>query len=252
MTVAARPASTVVVLREALGKPEGLPPPSGWPPPIEVLMVKRNDKVAFMAGAYVFPGGRVDEADREAPLEGRPTSHDQSRFTDLGPSEDATYRRAAVRELMEEANVRIEPGDLEPFAHWVTPEIEIRRYDTRFFLARMPKGQQARHDDSETTAFAWLSPTEAVDKCLAGEVLLPPPTWTTLKQLAAFATVDEVFAWARSKPIVRVMPGFHKDDTATMLTLPGDPLFPTIAGWEVPEETRFVLEDGGIWRAIKP
>lgn len=226
----ARPAATVVVLRS----------------PFEVLMVKRNDKVAFMAGAYVFPGGRVDEADREAP----PAA--ASRFPDLDPLEDAAYRRAAVRELMEEANVRIGPGDLEPFAHWVTPEIEIRRYDTRFFLARMPDHQEARHDDSETTAFAWLSPKDAIDKCLAGEVLLPPPTWTTLKQLAAFATVDDVFRWARSKPIVRVMPGFHKDATVTMLTLPGDPLFPTIAGWEVPEETRFVLEDGGIWRAIKP
>lgn len=221
-------------------------------------MVKRHDKVAFMAGAYVFPGGRVDDADRVAPLDpaplkGRPTTEDQpSRFPDLDPLEDAAYRRAAVRELREEANVRIDPGDLEPFAHWVTPEIEGRRYDTRFYLARMPDHQEARHDDSETTAFAWLPPKDAIDKCLAGEVLLPPPTWTTLKQLAAFATVDEVFAWARAKPIVRVMPGFHKDATVTMLTLPGDPLFPTIAGWEVPEETRFVLEDGGIWRAIKP
>jgi len=225
-------------------------------------MVKRNDKVAFMAGAYVFPGGRVDEGDR-APgtgsrepfdsAQGRPgTGNRPSRFADLNPLEDAAYRRAAVRELMEEANVRLEPGDLEPFAHWVTPEIEIRRYDTRFFLARMPEQQEARHDDSETTAFAWLSPKEAIDKCLAGEVLLPPPTWTTLKQLAAFATVDDAFAWAQSKSIPRVMPGFFKDDSVTMLTLPGDPLLPTIAGWEVPEETRFLLEDDGIWRAVKP
>jgi len=241
---AARPASTVVVLRE----------------PFEVLMVKRNDKVAFMAGAHVFPGGRVDEGDRpetgnpSTPLRAglEPGTVRPSRFPDLNPLEDAAYRRAAVRELMEEANVHLEPGDLEPFAHWVTPEIEIRRYDTRFFLARMPERQEARHDDSETTAFAWLSPRDAIDKCLAGEVLLPPPTWTTLKQLAAFATVDEAFAWARSKTIPRVMPGFHKDDTVTMLTLPGDPLFPAIAGWEVPEETRFVLEADGIWRAVKP
>lgn len=226
----ARPASTVVVLRD----------------PFEVLMVKRNDKVAFMAGAYVFPGGRVDEGDQEG------AGNRPSRFADLNPVEDATYRRAAVRELMEEANVSLEPGDLEPFAHWVTPEIEIRRYDTRFFLARMPERQEARHDDSETTAFAWLSPKEAIDKCLAGEVLLPPPTWTTLRQLAAFATVDQALAWARTKMIPRVMPGFHRDGTVAMLTLPGDPLFPTIAGWDVPEETRFVLESDGIWRAIKP
>jgi 8-oxo-dGTP pyrophosphatase MutT (NUDIX family) len=238
----ARPASTVVVLRE----------------PFEVLMVKRNDKVAFMAGAYVFPGGRVDEGDREPGAGNRepgtvePGTVEPSRFADLNPIEDAAYRRAAVRELMEEANVRLAPGDLEPFAHWVTPEIETRRYDTRFFLARMPERQEARHDDSETTAFAWLSPNDAIDKCLAGEVLLPPPTWTTLKQLAAFATVDKAFAWARAKSIPRVMPGFHKDESVTMLTLPGDPLLPTISGWDVPEETRFVLDDNGIWRAVKP
>lgn len=217
-------------------------------------MVKRNDNMAFMAGAYVFPGGRVDEADREAaPLKGRPTIEDHaSRFPDLTPIEDAAFRRAAVRELMEEANVEIEPGDLEPFAHWVTPEIEIRRFDTRFFLARMPDGQDARHDEGEMTAFAWLTPNDAIAKCLSGEVLLPPPTWTTLRQLSGFKTVDEAFAWARSKPIVRVMPGFHQDDTGTMLTLPGDPLFPTVPGWDVPDETRFVLEDVNVWRAVKP
>ena len=237
MTAAARPASTVVVLRE----------------PFEVLMMKRNDKVAFMAGAYVFPGGRVDDADREALPEGRPTFTDQpSRFPDLDPSQDAAFRRAAVRELMEEANVRITPGDLEPFAHWVTPEIEIRRYDTRFFLARMPADQDVRHDDSEMTAFAWLSPQGAIDQCLAGDMLLPPPTWTTLKRLAEFSSITDAFAWARTKPIVRVMPGFHKSEATTMLTLPGDPLFPTIDGWEVPVETRFILEDGARWRAVKP
>ena len=69
---------------------------------------------------------------------------------------------AAVRELQEEANVYITVDDLHPFAHWVTPEIETRRFDTRFFLARMPDGQQAMHDDGETTALEWLSPREAI------------------------------------------------------------------------------------------
>jgi hypothetical protein len=55
-------------------------------------------------------------------------------------------------------------------------------------------------------------------------------------------------AWARTKPIVRVMPSFFRDGDAMTLTLPGDPSFPTIPGWEIPEETRFVLEDGVRWR----
>jgi 8-oxo-dGTP pyrophosphatase MutT (NUDIX family) len=198
---------------------------------VEVLLVKRNDTVAFMAGAYVFPGGRVDEADRAGAVD-----------------EETAYRNAGARELLEEANVRIDPGALQLIAHWVTPEIEIRRYDTRFFLALMPEGQEARHDAGETTAFEWLTPSEAIARSKSGSIQLPPPTWTTLRQLERFQSVDEVFAWARTKAVPRVMPGFHKDDTQTFLTLPGDPLHPTIPGWEVPEETRFVLEEG-IWKA---
>jgi 8-oxo-dGTP pyrophosphatase MutT (NUDIX family) len=198
---------------------------------MEVLLVKRNDTVAFMAGAYVFPGGRVDDADRFGAAD-----------------EEAAYRNAGARELLEEANVRIDANALHLIAHWVTPEIEIRRYDTRFFLARMPEGQEARHDAGETTAFEWLTPAEAIARSKSGSIQLPPPTWTTLRQLERFQSVDEVFAWARTKAVPCVMPGFHKDETQTFLTLPGDPLHPTIPGWEVPEETRFVLEEG-VWKA---
>lgn len=238
--VPARPAATVIVLREQ--DKEG-----GSPPSFEILLVRRNDTVAFMAGSYVFPGGRVDEADRPVPGEALAAA----RFADLSDEDEATYRTAAVRELAEEANVRVSPADLEPLAHWVTPEIEIRRYDTRFFLARMPAGQVAKHDEGETTALEWLSPRGAIAKFERRELLLPPPTWTTIRQLEKLSSIDEVFAWARNRKIVRVMPGFIKDDTTTMLTLPGDPLFPTIPDWEVPEETRFVLEKGARWQPLK-
>ena len=230
----ARPAATVVVLREG--------------EPFEFLLLRRNDKVAFMAGSYVFPGGRVDPADHakvDATL--LPAT-----FTDLTDAEEAAYRQAAVRELLEEANVTVAPANLAPLAHWVTPEIEIRRYDTRFFLARMPDGQHPRHDEGEMTALEWLSPKQAIAKFERREMLLPPPTWTTIRQLEKLASIDEVFAWAKARKVVRVMPGFIKTDTVTMLTLPGDPLFPAIPDWEVPEETRFVLEDGARWQPLKP
>jgi 8-oxo-dGTP pyrophosphatase MutT (NUDIX family) len=232
--VPARPAATVIVLRSG--------------DPFELLMVRRNAKMAFMAGSYVFPGGSVDEADRPAPgAEIVP-----ARFPDLSDEDEATYRTAAVRELLEEANVRLTPADLEPLAHWVTPQIETRRFDTRFFLARMPAGQVARHDEGETTALEWMTPRGAVAKFEQRELLLPPPTWTTIRQLEKLASIEEVFAWARGRKIVRVMPGFIEDGTTTMLTLPGDPLFPTIPDWEVPEETRFVLEEGARWQPLKP
>jgi 8-oxo-dGTP pyrophosphatase MutT (NUDIX family) len=210
-------------------------------------MVRRNDKVAFMAGSYVFPGGRVDAADHPAVGVTLPPPT----FADLTPSLEAAYRTAAVRELQEEASVVITAADLHPYAHWVTPEIEIRRYDTRFFLARMPEGQTAKHDEGETTALEWLSPLEAIARFEQRELLLPPPTFTTIRQLAHRSSIDDVLAWAKTRRIARVMPGFTKNGDEVMLTLPGDPLFPTIPDWEVPEETRFVLEDGARWRPLK-
>ena len=215
--------------------------------PFEILMVRRNDNVAFMAGSYVFPGGRVDDGDRPAADARLP----RATFRDLSDAEEAAYRAAAVRELEEEANVRITIDDLQPFAHWVTPEIEIRRSDTRFFLARMPDGQVAKHDESETTALEWLTPSEAIDRFNRRELLLPPPTYTSIRQVAPRTSIQDVFAWAKSRPIARVMPGFFKNGEVATLTLPGDPTFPTIPGWDVPEETRFVLQDGARWQPSK-
>ena len=123
----ARPAVTVVVLRDAGD-------------PFEILMVRRNDKVAFMAGSYVFPGGRVDDGDRPPPGAALPAGgFPRSRAM---PKKRRIERRRC-------ASCRKKPTSASPlticmpFAHWVTPEIEIRRYDTRFFLARMPEGQIA-------------------------------------------------------------------------------------------------------------
>ena len=235
----ARPASTVIVLRPT--KHDGY----------EVLLVRRNDKVAFMAGAFVFPGGRVDAADH-TPVPGSRFLAVPARFADISTEQESPYRVAAVRELTEEANLAVTVDDLLPIAHWVTPEIEIRRYDTRFFLTMLPDGQEARHDDGETTELAWLTPTGAVDRCRRGKIRLPPPTWTTLRQLEAHPTLEAALDWARSVRIVRVMPGFEKGERESMLTLPGDPLYPTIDGWIVPEETRFILEEDKGWLPTRP
>ncbi len=224
MTIAPlRLAATVVIVRDTPASPG-----------FEVLMVRRNEKMAFMAGAYVFPGGRVDDDDL-ARANGDPAE---------------AYRLAAVREVQEEAGVVVDPSQLILIAHWVTPEIETRRYDTRFFLVRMPEGQHAQHDAGETTEHAWLSPLEAINSCLRGEIMLPPPTWTTLKRMQRHQTTGDLFAWAQSVAIIpRVQPQFHQDANESVLTLPGDPTCPTIEGWEVPEDTRFVLKDGR-WRPM--
>ena len=273
-----RPASTVVVIRPASGA-------AGF----EVLLVRRNDHVAFMAGAYVFPGGRVDDADRlAAPAAVADGLAEVPRFAELSADEEVAFRVGAIRELLEEAGVllatrsgvpasaaeaaaararlaagasmemaaaeaglRLSLDALAAFGHWVTPAIEIRRYDTRFFLARMPEGQLATHDAGETTALEWWSPDEAVERCRRGEIMLPPPTWTTLAQIGRCRSVDEAWAWAKARRIWRVEPHFTRDGDVTTIRLPGDPLVPAPEGWDPPEETRFVLEEGRGWRPVR-
>lgn len=275
-----RPAATVVVLR-----------PVDAGPGVEVLMVRRNRSIAFMGGAYVFPGGRLDAGDASTTPETRAGIAGLDAVTrclDLAPDDEAAYRVAAIRELLEEAGLllatrdgrpvtgadaatlrALQPKDgvfaafaathglrlaldaVMPFAHWVTPPVEIRRFDTRFLLARLPAGQDASHDDGEMTALEWMRPDDAVDRALAGELLLPPPTWTTLRRLARFASVDEAWAWAATTPIVRIEPGFSRDADATMLMLPGDPTYPLPPDLEPIAETRFALVDGA-WRPVAP
>lgn len=275
-----RPASTVVVVRGLPDRPEGF----------EVLLVRRNDKVAFMAGAHVFPGGRVDPGDAVAdPSAGCDGVATLGRFQDLPAAHEIAYRVAAARELLEEAGLllaravdgsqvspetvaqvrsRLVAGEtlvtaleahglclaLDAFvalAHWVTPDVEPRRYDTRFFLARVPDGQTALYDASETTELRWMRPSDAIADCRRGDILLPPPTWTTLRQMALRASLDDLFAWAGSKPIVRVQPRLLRDERQTVLTLPGDPSMPAPPGWDVPEDTKFVLEEGRGWRPAR-
>jgi len=268
-------ASTVVLLRTAN--------------PFEVFLVRRSDSIAFMGGAHVFPGGRVDASDEiadvAAMVEGAPLA--VSRMADVQPNVAIAQHVAALRELFEEAGVllarpltavsidrlkadrrelldgritfpdivrrerlRLAFDQLAYFAHWVTPEIETRRFDTRFFIARAPEDQTPIHDEGETSHSEWLSPTAAIERCQAGLISLPPPTWTTLAMLARFPSIDEVFDWALRKPIPRVQPRFEKRGSTTLLFYPGDPMYPAVEGFDA-AETRFVLENRR-WRPITP
>ena len=274
-TVSARPASTVVLLRPAN--------------PFEVFLVRRSDSIAFMGGAHVFPGGRVDAADGATDLQALcdGTADAAARMDDVSAPTAVAHHVAALRELFEEAgvllarpaaqmsssdleqrrrdllashvifadvirgaHVRLALDDLAYFAHWVTPEIETRRFDTRFFLARAPEGQTPVHDQGETIHSEWFAPQAAIEQCRQGNISLPPPTWTTLSLLSRFASMEEVFAWARRKPIPRVQPRFEKRGEQTLLFYPGDPMYPAVEGFDA-DETRFVLENRR-WRPIQP
>lgn len=271
-----RPAATVVVVRPATDAP------------FEVLLVRRNDAVAFMAGAHVFPGGRVDDTDLADPPGACDGLADLGRCADLAPADEARFRVAGIRELLEEAGLLLARRDgalvdhvtaealrasispeapfvaqlaaggltialdaVMPFAHWVTPEIEIRRFDTRFLLARVPGRQQASHDAGETTALDWLTPEAALDRARRDEILLPPPTWSTLTRLSAFASIDEAWRWASTTPIPRIQPRVLREGDTATFTLPGHPTFPAIPDAEPFAETHFALV-GGRWRPIPP
>jgi hypothetical protein len=80
---------------------------------------------------------------------------------------------------------------LKAWAHWITPEVETRRFDTRFFVAALPPGQRTRDVGGEASLVTWMTPRAALD---AAEVFLMPPTYVTLTEIAAFASIDAVFA----------------------------------------------------------
>ena len=166
----------------------------------------------------------------------------------------AAYRRALhggetpLRAIVEGEALRLALEPLIPFAHWVTPPVDTRRFDTRFFMTRVPPNQTPAHDETETTESAWLTAADALDRCRRGDIVLPPPTWTTLREIEPFASVEAALAWARTRRIQRREPKFVEDAGIKMLLLPGDPLNPEPSVEPAPHETRFILTNGR-WRA---
>jgi hypothetical protein len=118
-------------------------------------------------------------------------------------------------------------------------------------MARVPPHQTPAHDDTETTHSLWVRPADAIAQSIKNEIVLPPPTWSTLRELQPFESVDDALAWARRRTVVRRMPKAIEQDGHRVLLLPGDPLHPDPAGDDPPLETRFVLIDGR-WRAERP
>ena len=199
--------------------------------PFEVYLVRRHQKSGFMADAFVFPGGKVD------------------------PGE--TLEQAACRELREEASVDVKVADLVPWAHWITPSAEPRRFAAQFFLARMPAGQTAVHDTHETTEELWITPREAVERQSRGEIKLPPPTLRNLEELAQFDSLDALFDAARTRAIVPMLPKLTQQaDGSFAIVLPWDAEYASLPGEgaEFPAQhafrstpSRIVLRDGRWW-----
>jgi 8-oxo-dGTP pyrophosphatase MutT (NUDIX family) len=185
-----RQAATVIVLR---GDGDGL----------ELLLVKRNPAARFMGGAWVFPGGAVDASDGD---------------------DDTAHRAAAVREVEEEAGLRLpDPGALVRFSRWITPaEVRIR-YDTHFFLAAAPEGQQPEPDGGETVDARWYTPAGALDAYADGEIELVFPTIKHLEALVPFDSAAALLRWAAGRRVEPVEPKVVREGEVARIVMPGEP-----------------------------
>jgi 8-oxo-dGTP pyrophosphatase MutT (NUDIX family) len=263
-----RDAATVVVIRPASDGPTGDGPASGRQdgggPGVEALMLRRTAAMKFAPGAYVFPGGSVDQGDYSADIGWHGPSAAEFGARLGAPAEVArALVCAAVRETFEESGVLLAgpPGGgplapsgpsweadrlalvsgvltmaellnkrglvlradlLVPWARWITPEGEARRFDARFFVAAAPEGQVASGHAAESDHIAWLNPAAAISAAKAGEISLLPPTATTLNDLALAAASGsgpaEVLAARRT--IEPVQPRLVLEDDTAWLILP--------------------------------
>jgi len=270
------PAATIVLLAEDA-------------PPPDIFLVRRHAKSAFMANAWVFPGGRLDVLDFDQRAFARLDGVDAARLVARmhGVSEVDVARAlvvCALRETFEEAGVllgtmadgspldeervtalasaraellageisfprlladldlRLDGGGLVYFDHWITPPLEKRRFDTRFFVARTPSGQSPRHDEGETTASTWLSASAALERHASGELGLAPPTFWILGELARHTDAESALGWAAARDVPPILPAIVPVGDALCVALPGDPLHPAPAA-EVARPRRVVWSE---------
>nr|BFE85465.1 hypothetical protein GCM10020093_080660 [Planobispora longispora] len=109
---------------------------------------------------------------------------------------------------------------LRPWTHWITPEVEHKRFDTRFFVAALPPGQRTRDVGGEADQVAWVRPADAIEQARSGQIFLMPPTYRTLSELSAYAKVDDVLGAARE--IVTFMPRIAEVDGEMHIVLDDD------------------------------
>jgi len=158
---------------------------------LETYLLHRHARMAFAASMVVFPGGGVDDVD-----------HSDGADPVLA---------CALRETAEETGVALVDTDLLPWAHWITPEFEPRRYDTYFFIAELPVGQQASDLSGETDCASWTRPVDALAAHRAGAIALMPPTLSILVELAEAGTMAAIRGRAADRTIETVLPKLVRD-----------------------------------------
>ncbi len=249
--VPARDAATLVVVRDVA---------AGG---IEVFFVERG-KSGFLGGAVVFPGGKLDAsdldptwarrataprtpaapiADGDALLRGLAVAACREALEEaailpiagatLAHAERLDWRdrlargRATLGELLDARGARLDLASMHPFARWITPVAESRRFDARFFLFVADGALTGAHDDHETTASFWASPGEVLRRFGEGALQLAPPTHRTLEVLAKAVDARDAVRIASSSCVEAICPRLvpHRDarGETVALVLPGDP-----------------------------
>jgi 8-oxo-dGTP pyrophosphatase MutT (NUDIX family) len=240
-----RPAATVVILRDGA---DGL----------EVFMVVRHHEIDFASGALVFPGGKVDPEDGDAAWEklaphagqaidrsfvvaaaretfeeaGLVLARRRGSDTLLDAAEaarlDAAYRNrlrsdeATFLDLVRREDLVLATDLMVPFAHWITPVTQPKRFDTHFLLVCAPVTQLGAHDGTESVEGFWITPQQALADAKAGSRTVLLPTQMNLTKLSRSATVAEAVAAARSDPIVTVTPRVERMATGRTLHIPAE------------------------------
>lgn len=259
VTTPPRASATLVLLRD--GESAGL----------EIFLLRRHTASAVLGGAYVFPGGKLDDADCLPSLHERldqPVAHLHCQLAEpeLMHSTAAGLYVAAVREALEECgvlfartaqstapshdekqrqqwqrslhrgvsfenllmheNLQIDTQPLAPWSRWITPvvpSVTNQRFDTRFFVAALPRGQAPVHDNLEAIDSLWLSPREALERYWVNALSFAPPQIMTLARLTRFASVADVLQFAKSRKPPRVLPEPFDENGVRTICYPGDP-----------------------------
>ncbi|MCP1335305.1 NUDIX hydrolase [Futiania mangrovi] len=243
--VVPKPASSILLVRDG---------DNGF----EVFMVRRHHQIDFASGAMVFPGGKVDAADADPRLRDLCAGAEGLSDADLGfrvsavreafeetgvllatengeeiGAERATALKDAYAAAMERgettmAEMATREGlclrldRLVPFAHWITPAIMAKRFDTPFFIAEAPHAQVegAGHDGREAVDSVWIAPADAIAKADAGEVTMVFATRRNLEKLARAHSVEEALSNARNDPPMTINPRVYARDGRRYIEIP--------------------------------
>lgn len=186
------PSGTVVALRDGS---RGL----------EVLLLQRARRPGDTGeAAWVFPGGKVEDADRS------------------GEDEATHARLAAVREAREEAGLALVERDLTLISRWITPEVAPRRFDTWFFATAVKSDAEVVVDGVEIGDHRWLAPDEALDAYQGRRLKLAPPTFVTITWLCEHRRADAALHALASAEFVAFRPRICRHEGGACILYPGD------------------------------